>query len=582
MTLAGEAISGISELTPQQTETLLLQKALGYHNAGQAAAAAELCQRILAANPDQPQALLLLGLILGQGSEPATGAQLLARYLTLRPDDPIATYNLGMLHQQQGELPAALALFERALVLKPEFGPAHHGIGVVLRELDRLDDAVAAFERALALDPRDAVCHNNFGDLQRTQGKFADALESFDRALAIDPAFATAHCNRGIVLVGLGRHDDAIVALRQALALDPHLVRAHFEISEALEATWQPVEAHRHRIQAVRRNPLVITASTGGAPEARVLVLCSAGRGDVSVKYLLDPKRFEKIHLFLLAPGESPAEQPDLIARLPAFDIIFNAIADADRGAPYLPLAAELCAQHRRPVLNPPARIEPTRRDRIARHLGDIPGLVVPRTRYMTRARIAALATAGRPFAWPKLVRPAGMHGGEGLERIEQTAELVPYLDRMPFDAFFLTDFWDFRSADGNYRKYRFVFVDRVAFPYHLAISSEWRVHYWRADMDAAAWKADEEAQFLADPTRAFPGVHGETIQAIGRRLDLDYGGIDCAMLPDGRLIVFEANANMLVHMDGPEARRPYKERYVPRIFDAMTDLVMRRVRAAG
>src|SRR5208282_4060158 len=149
-------------------------------------------------------------------------------------------------------------------------------------------------------------------------------------------------------------------------------------------------------------------------------------------------------------------------------------IADADRGAPYLPLAAELCDRYRRPVLNPPARIAPTRRDRIARHLAGIAGLVVPATRYMTRERIASLAAANRPFAWPKLVRPAGMHGGEGLERIEQTAELAAYLDRMPFEAFYLTDFWDFHSADGNFRKYRFVFVDRVAYPYHLAIGGEW------------------------------------------------------------------------------------------------------------
>jgi len=582
MTAAGGIAPGDPEPTPQQREVGLLRKAMGLRNAGQPAAAADLCQQVLASNPDQPQALLLLGLILGQGAEPAAGAQLIARYLTFCPDDPIATYNLGMLRQQLGEMAAALGLFERALALKPEFAPAHHGIGVVLRELGRLDDAVPAFERALALDPDDAVCHNNFGDLRRTQSRFADALGLFDRALALDPDFAVAHCNRGIVLVGLGRHDEAIVALRRALALDPNLVRAHFEISEALEATWQPVEAHLHRVNAVRRNPLVVTACTGGTPEARVLVLCSAGRGDVSVKYLVDPKRFEKIHFFLLAPEESPADQPDLIARLPTFDVVFNTIADADRGAPYLTLAEDLCDRYGRPVLNPPARIEPTRRDRIARHLGDIPGLVVPRTRHMTRDRIARLAAAERPFAWPKLVRPAGLHGGEGLERIELAGELGAYLERMPFDAFYLTDFWDFRSADGNFRKYRFVFVDRVAFPYHLAISPEWRVHYWRVGMDEASWKTDEEAQFLADPTVAFPGALGATIQAIGRRLDLDYGGIDCAVLPDGRLIVFEANANMLVHLDEPEERRSYKERYVPRIFDAMSDLVVRRARDAG
>jgi hypothetical protein len=42
--------------------------------------------------------------------------------------------------------------------------------------------------------------------------------------------------------------------------------------------------------------------------------------------------------------------------------------------------------------------------------------------------------------------------------------------------------------------------------------------------------------------------------------------------------VLFEANANMLVHLDDPPDRFPYKHRHVPRIFEAMTDLVRRRI----
>jgi hypothetical protein len=152
----------------------------------------------------------------------------------------------------------------------------------------------------------------------------------------------------------------------------------------------------------------------------------------------------------------------------------------------------------------------------------------------------------------------------------------------MPFESFYLTDFHDFVSADGYFRKYRFVFVDRVAYPYHLAISRHWRVHYWRADMDEAAWMKREEAEFLADWTVAFPDARGAAIQEIGRRLDLDYSGLDCGILPDGRVVVFEANANILVHLNDPPDAFPYKHQFVPRIFEAMTALVRRRLGAAG
>ena len=93
--------------------------------------------------------------------------------------------------------------------------------------------------------------------------------------------------------------------------------------------------------------------------------------------------------------------------------------------------------------------------------------------------------------------------------------------------------------------------------------------------------KAEEE-RFLADPDGVFDGARGAAIRAIGRRLDLDYSGVDCGLLPDGRVVVFEANANILVHLNDPPDGFAYKHRYVPRIFAAMTELVLRRCGAAG
>ncbi|MEJ0071235.1 MAG: hypothetical protein WDO24_23615 [Pseudomonadota bacterium] len=91
-----------------------------------------------------------------------------------------------------------------------------------------------------------------------------------------------------------------------------------------------------------------------------------------------------------------------------------------------------------------------------------------------------------------------------------------------------------------------------------------------------------EEAQFLADWSIAFPDTRGAAIQEIGRRLDLDYGGLDCGLLTDGRIVLFEANANILVHLNDPPDAFPYKHQFVPRIFDAMSALVLRRLHAAG
>ena len=557
----------------------VLQCALGYHKAGDSPRAAQLCHQILSAQPEQPHALLLLGLILGKGADPERGAALIARYLRQNPTDAVASYNLGMLRQRAGDSVGALALFDQTLARDPDHAAALHGRGVSLHALGRDDEAVQAFERALALQPGDAVTHNNYGDVLHSRGAHAAALAAFDRATALDPRLAIAHCNRGVTLAALERHDAAIAAFRQAVALDPALVRAHFELATVLDAVWRPVEAHRHRVQAVRLNPLVSVACTAPPASARVLLLGSAGRGDLPTRCLIDPARFTRVHLLLLAPGEATDDQAAVLARVPPVDVVLITIADADRGAPYLPVAAAAADAQGRAVLNPPARIAPTRRDRIAGLLRGIPGVVTPRTRRLTRVRLAAIAATSRPLRTPMLVRPCGEHGGEGLERVDHAASLGDYLARMPFDAFYLSRFCDYVSGDGWYRKYRFIFVDRVAYPYHLAISAAWCVHYWRGASEP--WIEAEEARFLDDPAGGFPGSL-TAVAAIAQRVDLDYAGLDCGVMPDGRLVVFETNANMLVHLDAPAERRPDKARAVARIVDAMSELIVRAANGRG
>jgi hypothetical protein len=125
------------------------------------------------------------------------------------------------------------------------------------------------------------------------------------------------------------------------------------------------------------------------------------------------------------------------------------------------------------------------------------------------------------------------------------------------------------------------MFVDDVAYPYHLAIDENWMIHYYRTGTTATPWMNDEEARFLEAPDRAIAGWH-DAVPAIAAALALDYVGIDCAQLPDGTLLVFEADAAMLVHaLDASDAGR-YKRAAVARIKDALAALFERRAERKG
>ena len=121
------------------------------------------------------------------------------------------------------------------------------------------------------------------------------------------------------------------------------------------------------------------------------------------------------------------------------------------------------------------------------------------------------------------------------------------------------------------------VFVGGPPLPYHLAISPTWLVHYFSADMDPHPWKHAEEAAFLADMSAIIGPRAMAALQQIERALGLDYGGVDFALAPGGSLLLFEANATMVVAPPRPEAMWDYRRAPVQRILDAVQAMVLER-----
>ena len=221
-----------------------------------------------------------------------------------------------------------------------------------------------------------------------------------------------------------------------------------------------------------------------------------------------------------------------------------------------------------------------TPRDRLPHVLHGLADVVVPAcSRFQAPLSSAdALRTlllrAG--IDWPILARPAATHGGAGLMRYDTLPALEQAL-KGTAGLQYLTAFRNYQSTDGQYRKYRAIFIDRAPWPYHLAISSHWLVHYFSAAMTDSPAKIAEEHRFLEDPGAVLGARAWAAVAAIGRRLDLDYGGVDFAVLGDGRVLVFEANATMLVHRERHNGPLAHKNRYVQRVVDAFEALLSRR-----
>jgi hypothetical protein len=173
----------------------------------------------------------------------------------------------------------------------------------------------------------------------------------------------------------------------------------------------------------------------------------------------------------------------------------------------------------------------------------------------------------------PILLRPAGRHGGEELDLVTERDQIAPLVAASSHADYYVTQFVDYSSADGRFRKYRLIFVGDQILPYHLAIADDWKVHYYRTEMVRHDWMRQEEDRFLRDPASVLDPRHFAALRAIQATVNLDFFGIDCGIDRDGRLVVFEVNASMLVHANDPEPEFAYKQAPVARIkqaFDAM------------
>jgi hypothetical protein len=153
--------------------------------------------------------------------------------------------------------------------------------------------------------------------------------------------------------------------------------------------------------------------------------------------------------------------------------------------------------------------------------------------------------------------------------------ELAPAVAGLPGEDLVAIQFLDARQADRKIRKYRAMAIDRVLYPLHAAVSSHWKIHYFSAEMaNNAAHRAEDEL-FLND----MPAVLGRramgALTAIVEALDLDYAGIDFSLSVCGEIMLYEANANMIVPQPEAGDLWDYRRAGVMRVHDAIWKLLV-------
>lgn len=147
-----------------------LQIAIDHHLCDRPREAETLYRRILDVDPEQPDALHLLGVLYAQGGRYGEAAELVAEAIRIRPHLPEYHVHLGNALRMLGRDGDAVTVFRRAAMLRPENFETWDALGAISDGLD----AEKAMLRALALDPRQRRLWVAIGNLMADAGRFDD------------------------------------------------------------------------------------------------------------------------------------------------------------------------------------------------------------------------------------------------------------------------------------------------------------------------------------------------------------------------------------------------------------------------
>jgi len=353
------------------------------------------------------------------------------------------------------------------------------------------------------------------------------------------------------------------------LRRDPASRDAHLRLYEVEQMLGQPNAAVEHLRLGLQASRIVTLPAQRSPATLTVLALSRIARWEANapLELVLDADG-TTLHRYYIDDGDTQLPGDDV----PPYDVLFNTIGESERARPALALAQTFAERAGVQPVNPPAAVVKLGRPDVAQLFANSTTIVAPAVE-----RVTGTALRARDIEDPLIVRPVGSQAGYALARVDDPEELRVYLDEHVHDAYFVMPFIDYSNADGLFRKYRVMFVEGTPYACHLAISPRWMIHYYNAAMAEHRWMRDEEARFIADLGSVFTGVLADALREIVAAIPLDYFGIDCAVAPDGRLLLFEADAAMLVHGTDPPDLYPYKRAGFERIQTALMDLLHKR-----
>ena len=472
---------------------------------------------------------------------------------------------------QQLDTELILAKLNNLLVNESEIIEPRYHRAVILAHLGRNTEAQADFLKVLAKQASHYGTLVDFGNLLLNTGYRSAARTLYQQAVDAHPSQSMAYVNLANILVSEADYLAAKKYYQTALSINEHCLEAHQGLSYVLVALGDSETALKHQVLGFQGRPLMVWPYYGNKAPIKLLILCSALGGNIAFKHLLDNKVFAVTLLF--------TEYFDANSPLPEHQLIINAIGDTDLCLAGLQAAEILLEKSPCQVINPPDRVKHTGRLEHAETLANIPGVITAKSILLSRALLLSSTAEQRlleqGLQFPLLVRSPGYHTGQHFQCVAAITQLPEIVARLPGEQLLVMAMLNAKNQQGDYHKYRVMFINGKLYPLHYAVSKHWKVHYFTANMAEQVEARYFEQLFLQDMTAVLPERVILALSAIALHLGLDYAGIDFAVNQAGEVLLFEANATMIVPLPESDEMWQYRRHAVEVIQQAVQAMLL-------
>ncbi|MFY9287255.1 MAG: tetratricopeptide repeat protein [Alphaproteobacteria bacterium] len=233
----------------------LLQKAVAAHQAGQLDEAERLYQTVLNEQPEQPDALALLGVVIATKGDVDQALPLLDKAIRLDPQSALFHFHRGNVLMKAQKLPDAISAYHEAIKLQPGMAQAHYNLANALRAAQDWQGAITSYQKAIQQQPNYAEAYNNLALALVHEKHYDAAMEQALKAVAMAPEYGDGWITVCNIAEQMKDYQLAVEAGSRTVKLMPDNHRAWFGYGVALNRMDRNEEAIEAYMKALHLQP---------------------------------------------------------------------------------------------------------------------------------------------------------------------------------------------------------------------------------------------------------------------------------------------------------------------------------------